>query len=160
MMLRPVQFIALLLSCLALSTTSAHVLEYPQKISLDIETYTIINAELYKYFAIVGGLYCIGALLASLWLAVMARKEKRVFRWSLAGFIFHTAWLVSWLTMVQPVNSRVEGAMKISIQSASTVWSAYRMQWEWGHITGFVFHLAAFCSLLIGAFLYTRNTRS
>ena len=159
MMQRPVQFIAILLSCLALTTTSAHLLEYPQKISLEIETYTTINGVLYKYFAVVGGLYCIGALLFSLWLVILARKEKRVFRWSLAGLIFHLAWLISWLTMVQTVNSRVELAVQKAIQSAYPVWSAFRMQWEWGHITGFVFHLAAFCTLLMGAFVYSRPAK-
>lgn len=157
-MIRFVQFLAILFSCLALTTTSAHLLEYPQKMNLDIETYSRINGTLYLYYAIIGGIYCVIAILLSLLLVILTRKDRRLWQWNLAGFLAHVCWLVSWLTIVQPVNKNVETAAQHSFEATIPAWAELRTQWEWGHITGFAFHLLAFCFLLAGLFTAYRLT--
>ena len=140
-------FLALVFSALALSTTSAHLMEYPQKVNLDISTYTIINDHLYRFYAILGGAYCMMAIVFAGILTWLTRTVYS-FRWNLAGFGLHICWLLSWLLIVLPVNKSVAAASDMEARSA--LWSSLRMRWEWGHIIGFCFHLLAFCFLIAG----------
>jgi hypothetical protein len=57
MLLRGCRFVTLLLTALALTMTSAHVLEMPQKMHYEAELYSAVNTTLYRYFAVVGGVY-------------------------------------------------------------------------------------------------------
>ncbi|HEY0769703.1 MAG TPA: hypothetical protein VGD31_05170 [Sphingobacteriaceae bacterium] len=145
--MRVLYFLNLVISALALSTTSAHVLEYPQKIKLDIPAYTLINSNLYKFFALVGGLYCIGAIVLALILVYVSRKQRNILRWNFWGLAFHLLWLVSWILIVNSVNSQIVD----NPDAAHQLWEQLRYRWEYGHIVGFVFHLGAFCCLTIGA---------
>ena len=70
------------------------------------------------------------------------------FPWNVAGFALHVCWLLSWLLIVLPVNKSV--AVANSIEERSGLWSSLRVQWEWGHIIGFGFHLLALCCLIVG----------
>ncbi len=134
------RFVALLFSALALTMTSAHVLEMPQKLSYDLELYTAVNGSLYRYFAIVGGAYVILAMVAVCTLA----WRDRASRWTLAAAIGITLSFISWLVLVAPVNSAVaEGAS----------WSGLRLRWEVGHLVGFILSLFGFAALAIGTVL-------
>ena len=145
--LKGAKLLAIVFSALALSTTSAHLLEFPQKIGLDIRTYAIINDQLYRFYAIAGGAYC---MLAIAFAALLAWYTRRIlsFRWYLAGLIMHLCWLLSWLLIVLPVNKTV--AAVSGLAQRSELWSSLRFRWEWGHIVGFVFHLLALCFLIAG----------
>lgn len=69
----------LLLAALALTMTSAHVLELPQKMEYGPDLYSAVNTTMYRYFAIVGGAYTMGAIAAaavpSVWQALRGRWE-------------------------------------------------------------------------------------
>jgi hypothetical protein len=52
-LLRGCRFVTLLLTALALTMTSAHVLE----MHYEAELYSAVNTTLYRYFAVVGGVY-------------------------------------------------------------------------------------------------------
>ena len=65
MFLKTWRCITIVLTALALTMESAHVLELPQKMQYDAQMYAAVNTTLYRYFAIVGGgipdrLYCDG----------------------------------------------------------------------------------------------------
>ncbi|HEU4610958.1 MAG TPA: SRPBCC family protein [Kofleriaceae bacterium] len=137
------RFLALFLSALSLTMTSAHVLEMPQKLSYDLALYTAVNRTLYRYFAIVGGSYQILAIVAVCTLAWRARKSRTA-TWTLAAAIGITLAFVSWLLLVQPVNAAVaEGAG----------WSGLRLRWEVGHLVGFILSLLGFSALAIATVL-------
>ena len=52
----------IVLAALALTMESAHVLELPQKMQYDTQMYAAVNTTLYRYFAIVGGVYQVGSI--------------------------------------------------------------------------------------------------
>jgi hypothetical protein len=81
--LRIWRFVTLLLSALSLTMESAHVLELPQKMQYDAQMYSAVNTTLYRYFAIIGGIYQIGSILAAVFLAFLVRKRRHRFtgRW-------------------------------------------------------------------------------
>jgi hypothetical protein len=130
---------ALVISALALTMTSAHVLEMPQKLSYDLPLYTAVNGSLYLYFAIVGGSYQVFAIILVAALAWRTRGAPHAkLRWLAAAAI--TLAFVSWLILVQPVNAAIaDGAS----------WATLRTRWEYGHLVGFVFSLTGFIALVI-----------
>ena len=62
MLVSAFRFITILLAALALTMESAHVLELPQKMQYDAHMYAAVNTTLYRYFAIVGGVYQLGSI--------------------------------------------------------------------------------------------------
>jgi hypothetical protein len=138
------RFVAIVLTALALTMTSAHVLEMPAKLAYSIELYTAVNGTLYGYFAIVGGIYTVGSLVAVTTLAWRARKRPSR-RLMLIAAISVLAAFVSWLLIVEPVNRQIADAGDAAVQA----WATLRPRWEYGHLVGFVCWLIGFCALVL-----------
>jgi MFS family permease len=143
------RFVTLVLAALALTMTSAHVLEMPQKMSYSAELYAAVNTTLYRYFAIVGGSYQIGGIVSAWILTALLKKHHRRCRWAVAGAALLLLSFVSWLLLVEPVNRQIADAIAQSPQTVPTMWQMLRGRWEYGHATGFVLHLLGFCALVI-----------
>lgn len=133
------RFLALVITALSLTMTTAHVLEMPRKLSYSIDLYTAVNSTMYLYFAIFGAIFEVGAIAAVGTLAWRARHQPSA-RATLTAAIAVALALVSWLVLVQPVNRAVAGGAS---------WTDLRLRWEIGHLVGFVFSLAGFVALAI-----------
>jgi hypothetical protein len=148
--------LTIVLGALALTMTSAHVLELPQKMRYSAEMYAAVNTTLYRYFAIVGGPYQIGSIVSAGVLTVLVRERPGTFKWTLAGAVLLALAFVSWLILVLPVNREVAAALEAAPESIPSLWLQLRARWEYGHVTGFVLHLAGFCALVISVVRETR----
>ncbi len=135
------RFIAIVVTALALTMTSAHVLEMPRKLSYDLDLYTRVNGSLYLYFAVVGGAYQILSIIAVGTLAWRVRHERHG-RWTIAAANALALSFVSWLLLVEPVN--------LAIGDGATWTNALRLRWELGHLVGFVLSLGGFVLLIVG----------
>jgi hypothetical protein len=155
MLLRVWRFLTLVLSALALTMTSAHVLELPQKMGYGAELYAAVNTTLYRQFAIVGGVYTVGSIVAAAVLVVLVRRRPLAFAWTLAGAACLLLAFGSWLTLVEPVNREIADAMRVSPASVPALWMRLRARWEYGHAAGFVIQLAGFCALLASVLVET-----
>jgi hypothetical protein len=149
MFLQSWRFLTLLLAALALTMTSAHVLELPQKMTYDANLYAAVNGTLYRYFAVVGGGYYVGSIIAAIVLAVLVRRHPDAHRWTVLGAICLLAGFLSWLALVAPVNAQVAAAIRNAPATVPTLWMALRDRWEYGHATGFVLQLLGFSALLV-----------
>jgi hypothetical protein len=138
-MLRIWRFLTIIVAALALTMTSAHVLELPQKMQYDAQLYSAVNTTMYRYFATVGGIYSIGSIIAAGVLAFLVRKNRSVFRWTLAGTLLLVLWFISWLTLVAPVNNQIAAALQSSPETVPALWMQLRGRWEYGHATGGAF---------------------
>jgi MFS family permease len=160
MRLRVWRFVTLLLSALALTMTSAHVLELPQKLQYDAQLYSTVNTTLYRYFALVGGFYTVGSIVAAFVLAFMLRHDGAARRWTLAGAVFMALAFVSWLALVAPVNSAIADALRTSPDSVPALWQQLRARWEYGHATGFVLTLVGVALLIVSVLVDTPQRRT
>jgi hypothetical protein len=160
MLLRIWRFTTLLLTALALSLTSAHVLEMPQKLAYPAELYAAVNTTLYRHFATVGGAYSIGAILAAVALVFLLRDRPIARRWTVAGAFFLLLWLASWIALVLPVNGQVAIAIAATPDLVPAIWMEHRARWEWGHALGFVFELLGLCALLVSVLVDTPRARA
>lgn len=155
MFLRTWRFITLMLAALMLTMTSAHVLELPQKMTYDAQLYAAVNTTLYRYFAVVGGFYTVGSILAAFLLAFLVRKRRPAFRWTLAGALCLSAAFGTWLALVAPVNNEVADALRTAPESVPAVWMRLRERWEYGHAVGFVVTLIGFGLLVVSVLVET-----
>jgi hypothetical protein len=155
--LRVWRFITLVLASLALTMESAHVLELPQKMQYGADLYTAVNGTLYRYFAIVGGAYQIGSLIAAGILVYLVRERRPTLKWTAAGALGLLLAFGAWLILVAPVNSVIGAATTSAPDSVPTLWIALRGRWEYGHAIGFVLQLAGFSALLISLPVETRE---
>ena len=157
MWLNILRFVTLLLAALALTMESAHVLELPQKLAYDAQLYATVNGTLYLWFAVVGGTYQVGSILAAALLAYASRNKRRSFPWTLGGAIALALAFGVWLAVVQPVNLEVADAQRSAPDAIPVIWARLRARWEWGHAAGFVVQLAGYCMLLASVLVELRH---
>ena len=157
MSLRLWRFLTLLLAALSLTMESAHVLELPQKMQYDAQMYSAVNTTLYRYFAIIGGVYQLGAILTAGFLVFLIRKHRRSFYWTAAGALSLVLAFGIWLAVVAPVNSEVAHAIASAPQSVPALWMRLRNRWEYGHAAGFVFQVIGFSMLVLSVLRETPN---
>lgn len=155
MSLKAWRFVALLLAALSLTMESAHVLELPQKMQYDAQMYAAVNGTLYRYFAIVGGLYQLGSIVAAGVLAWLVRRRRPAFGWTLAGALLLGLAFAVWLAAVAPVNGQIAEAMLVAPDSVPALWTQLRARWEYGHAAGFIVQVIAFACLLISMLVET-----
>jgi Domain of unknown function (DUF1772) len=154
-MLRSWRCITIVLAALALTMTSAHVLELPQKMQYEAQLYSAVNTTMYRYFAVVGGVYSIGSIVAAGVLACLVRNHRPAFWWALTGAVLLVLWFVSWLALVAPVNKQVAAALQSAPESVPEIWMRLRERWEYGHAAGFVIQLLGFGALVISVVVET-----
>jgi hypothetical protein len=154
-LLRVWRFLTLVLTALALTMTSAHVLELPQKMAYDPELYAAVNTTLYRQFAIVGAAYTLGSIVTALVLVFLVRRRRPAFGWTVVGATCLLLAFGSWLVLVAPVNREIAEALRMSPESVSSLWMRLRARWEYGHVAGFVIQLAGFCALLASVLVET-----
>jgi hypothetical protein len=155
MLIKTWRLIVLLLASLSLTMESAHVLELPQKLAYDAQMYAAVNGSLYKYFALVGGVYQIGAITAAFLLALALRGRQPAFAWTLAGALVLLAAFLVWLAVVEPVNREVAAALRLHPDTVPAVWSELRNRWEYGHAAGFAVQLLGLFALLMSIVVET-----
>jgi len=155
MQVRIWRFITLMLAALALTMESAHVLELPQKMYYDPLMYAAVNGSLYRYFAIVGGVYQVGSIVAAGALAFLVRRRTPSCAWTLTGALSLLLAFCIWLGVVAPVNGAVGEALRSAPDSVPALWTALRHRWEYGHAAGFVVQLIGLAALVISVLVET-----
>jgi hypothetical protein len=112
------------------------------------QMYSAVNTTLYRYFAIVGGVYQVGSIVAALVLAFMLRKDGASFRWAAAGALCLLLAFAVWLAVVAPVNGQVAEALRAAPGSVPALWMELRARWEGGHAAGFMLQLLGLGALI------------
>jgi len=147
--LKAVQFLALVFTALALVPAGAHLFALPNKIGLAHEQYFIVQ-NIYRGWALFG-IVLIGALIASLVLAVMLRGRGAPFVLALLAFLCIAATLAVFFIWTYPANQATDNWTTIPAN-----WQQLRRQWEYSHAANAFVTLVAFCSVTLSV-LTTRD---
>ena len=140
-MRRVVWFATLVLTALTMGLEFAHVLEWPQKQDYPGTLYVRLQESLYLWFGNLGGVLYVLAVLATVVLAVLLRRERGQRGPVAVAAGLQVVALITFLTIIYPVN------LRLPVNSAGTVpadWTALRDRWELGHTIGFVLFIASF----------------
>jgi hypothetical protein len=147
--LKIVQFLALVLTALALVPSGAHLFALPNKISLGAEQYFIAQS-IYRGWSLFG-IVLFGALIANLALALLLRGRGAPFALALFGFFSIALALVIFFIWTYPANQATNNWTMIPND-----WEQLRRQWEYSHAANAVVTFAAFCSVALSS-LMTRE---
>lgn len=145
-MRRGVLFAALLLTALTMGLEFAHVLEWPQKQHYSGALYVRLQESLYIWFGNLGGIVYVLAVIATVVLAVLMRRDTARRWWIGGAAVLQVIGLVTFLTVIYPVN------LRLPVNSAGVVpgdWATLRDRWELGHTIGFVLFAVSFVLMLV-----------
>jgi Zn-dependent membrane protease YugP len=146
MLLTILEFLAILLTALALAPAGAHALALPNKIRLPQERYFAVQ-HIYRGWAF-AGIVPVAAVAADLCLAYVLRDQPTASRFSLAGGLCLVATLVVFFVRIWPANQDTD-----NWASTPPNWQALRKRWEYGHLANAVLSLAALCLVIAGALM-------
>jgi hypothetical protein len=149
MALRVVQFLALVLTALALIPAGAHLFALPNKIGLAQEQYFIAQ-NIYRGWALFGAVL-LGSLIANLLLAVMLRGRAAPFVFAVVAFLCMAATLAVFFIWIYPANQATDNWTTIPEN-----WAQLRLQWEYSHAGNALVTFVAFCALTLSV-LTTRE---
>jgi hypothetical protein len=147
--LRLAQFLAIVLTALALVPAGAHLAELPNKIGLDQKAYFAVQ-NMYRGWALFG-IVLFGPLAANLALATMLRRQRAPFWLALAGFLLMAATLVIFFIRTYPANQATSNWTVVPAN-----WQQLRTTWEYAHATNAVLTFLALCAVTWSVLL-TRN---
>jgi hypothetical protein len=142
MALNTVRFLSLLFVSLALAPSLAHLLELPNKISLSGNEYLTVQ-QIYRGWALLG-IVVMGALLSTLMLTIMLRRQATCFLLALTAFLCIVGTQIVFWTWTYPAN-RETG----NWTSLPDNWQALRIQWEYSHAAGAVLNFVALILLIL-----------
>ena len=140
MWLRLTQFLAIVLTALALVPAGAHLAELPNKIGLDQEAYFIVQS-IYRGWALFG-IALFGALGANLALAILVRRQRAPFRLALMAYLLVAATLAIFFIWTYPANQATSNWTVVPAN-----WQELRTTWESAHATNAVLTFLALCAV-------------
>ena len=123
---RVTQFIAIILTALALVPAGAHLLELAHKITLDRAQYLTVQ-QLYRGWAFLGAVL-IAALFANLALTIRSRRQGRPMRFAAVATLLLATNLAIFFIWTFPAN---QATGNWTVMPAD--WEVLRNQWEYSH---------------------------
>jgi hypothetical protein len=144
MTLRIVQFLAIILTALALVPGGAHLFALPNKIGLTQDAYFTAQA-IYRGWALLG-IVVFGALAANLAHAVLLRRQPLRFWLALYAFVAIAATLAIFFAWTYPANVATHNWTVVVDD-----WPALRTRWEYSHAANAVITFTALCAVVLAA---------
>jgi hypothetical protein len=144
--LRIAQFLAIVLTALALVPAGAHLFELPNKIGLAQDAYFVVQS-IYRGWALFG-IVLFGALAANLALTLMVRRRRGAFWLALLAFLLVAATLLVFFTWTYPANQATSNWTEVPAD-----WQELRLQWEYAHAANAISTFIALCAVTLSTLL-------
>jgi hypothetical protein len=142
MAVRLIQFLAIILTALALVPSGAHLAALPNKIAMAQAAYFVAQ-QIYAGWALFG-ILVFGALMANLAYTIVLRKLGQSFGYALASFLFIAASLVIFFVWTFPTNQATSNWTVVPKN-----WNELRRQWEYSHAANAIVTFAALVCVVI-----------
>ena len=152
MALRLIQFLAIMLTALALVPSGAHLAALPNKMAMAQAAYFVAQ-QIYAGWALFG-IVLFGALLANLAHAIVMRKQGRSFGYALASFLLIAASLVIFFVWTFPTNQATNNWTIVPKN-----WIELRIRWEYSHAANAVVAFAALVCVVIAVLRQSSQAR-
>jgi hypothetical protein len=142
-LLKLVQFVALVLAAIALVPSGAHLFTLANKVNFGAEQYFIIQ-NIYRGWDLFG-IVLIGSLLANFVLALLLRPRGGIpFIFAVLAFGCVVLTLAIFFAWTFPANLATNNWTTIPDH-----WEQLREQWEYSHAANAVIAFVAFCSVAL-----------
>jgi hypothetical protein len=150
--MKALQFLAVVLTALALVPAGAHLLALPNKMALDETTYLTVQG-IYRGWSLLG-FVPVAALAADLALAIGARRQPRPARLALVAALCLAATLVVFFFWTDPASRATA-----DWTSSSAAWLTLRRQWEYSQAANAALTFVALCLAVGSALCWRREFR-
>lgn len=140
--LRIVQFLAILLTALALVPAGAHLFALPGKVGMTQEEYFTVQ-DIYRGWSLFG-FVLVGALVADLALMIGMRRDRGPLRLAATGFGLMASTLAIFFIWTWPAN---QATRNWTVPTPD--WEALRMQWEFAHAGAALLTFVALCCVVL-----------
>jgi hypothetical protein len=141
MLRKATQFLAVVLTALALLPGGAHLMALPAKIGMPEEPYFVVQ-QIYRGWAL-AGIVIFLAIFANFAAALLARDSPRRLFLSAAAGLLNAATLAIFFVWTYPANQATG-----NWTSVPDDWENLRLQWEYSHAANAVImFLALLCSI-------------
>jgi hypothetical protein len=144
--LRIAQFLAIVLTALALVPAGAHLFELWNKIGLAQDAYFVVQS-IYRGWALFG-IVLFGALGANLALTLMVRQRRGAFWLALLASLLVAATLLVFFTWTYPANQATSNWTEVPAD-----WQELRLQWEYAHAANAILTFIALCAVTLSTLL-------
>jgi hypothetical protein len=142
--LRLLQFVAVILTALALVPSGAHLFELPHKIALSEEQYFVVQS-IYRGWSLFGAVIIV-AILANLLLARILFLRRKNSWFGLAAGLILAGTLAIFFTWTYPANRATNNWAIVTAD-----WESLRSQWEFSHAANAVLTFIALCCAALSA---------
>ena len=150
MRLRVIQFLAIILTALALVPGGAHLFALPNKIGLAQADYFVVQG-IYRGWALFA-VVIIPALLVNLLLASMLRAQRRPALLALCAAFCIGLMLLIFFIWTQPANVATASWTRMPAN-----WQSLRANWEYSHAVNAGITFLALCASVLSALLAWRS---
>jgi hypothetical protein len=142
MALRMVQFLAIVLTALALVPAGAHLFELPNKIDLPRDAYLTVQGIYagWAWFGIVD----LGALVMNIVLAIELRRQHLARYFAGTAALCFVIFFAIFFTWTFPANQATANWTTMPDD-----WSGLRQEWEYSHAVNAAVMLIALCSVTL-----------
>jgi len=140
------QFVAMVLTALALIPGGAHLFALSNKINLGESDY-FITQSVYRSWALLG-IVLIGAAIANVVLALLIRAQRAPSIFALISGLCLVATLAIFFAFTYPANQATNNWTQVPAD-----WEQLRWRWELSHAVNAVITFFAFCSLTVSLLL-------
>jgi hypothetical protein len=144
MSIRIPQFLAIILTVLALVPGGAHLLEYCNKAKLEELDYMTVQ-QIYSGWAF-AGIVIIAAIAANIWLAIRSRSQRLPFAFACAAAALIAATLITFFVWIYPANQATEQWTVMPDNLAPL-----RAQWERTHAINAVLTFLAVIAAVVAS---------
>ncbi len=153
MHVRALRLLTIMLTALSMGVALCHLLEMPAKLTYDPALWLTLLHTLYPpAFGTIGGAAEVGAVVATIVLAVVVRRRRPAFDWTLAGALCLLAAHAAFWIWVAPVNATM-GAAPPHAPPAN--WMALRDQWEYTHAARAILQVIALGAFVVSILVET-----
>jgi hypothetical protein len=149
MTLRVTQFLAVVVTALTLVPGGAHLFSLPNKITLAMDQYFIVQS-LYRGWFLFGGVL-LAALILNFALAMLVFYQTRPFAFATLACVCIGLTLVIFFIWTYPANVETNNWTQIPQN-----WERLRTQWEYSHAVNAVVLFVALCASVLSV-LTTRE---
>jgi hypothetical protein len=143
-------FLAFLFVGLTLGPSLAHLFELPNKIDLPEGAYFAVQA-IYRGWTLLG-VVVVGALVSTLMLSLLVRRQPAASRWAGVAFLSLAAAQVVFWIYTFPANQATANWTTVPAN-----WEALRTQWEYSHAAGAGLNLLALVALVLSVLAWGRR---
>ncbi len=149
MVVRSLQFAAIVLSALALVPSGAHLAALPNKIDLAQTDYFIVQ-NVYSGWAMFGAVW-FAALAANVALAIGVRAEPAPFRLATGAALCFVAMFAIFFMWTLPANQATANWTALPEH-----WRTLRRDWEFSHAVNAVIAFCALCLCVLSTTMWRR----